>query len=149
MNVVEIYNTNNAAEARCVFQILDDATIKCCVVGGDFASLGLGTSVAPTSILVAEDDAQRARDLLAVRLAELGINQYEPKRPFQFGLAALFTVITLVAIVLGLYPTLGAELTLPVVLGVLTAILMVFAYIHKRCRPLIDEASTAASDADN
>ena len=149
MNVVEIYNANNAAEAHCVFQILDDAKIKCCVVGGDFASLGLGTSVAPTSILVAEDESQRARELIAARLVELGINQYEPKRPFQFGLAALFTVITLVAIVLGLYPTLGPELTLPVVLGVLTAILMVFAYIHKRFRPLSDEPTTAALDVDD
>src|SRR5262245_33853083 len=122
MQVVEIYNANNAAEAHCVFQILDDANIKCCVVGGDTAFPGAGTGLALPRILVAEHDAERARDLLAARLTELGINQSAPRRQFQFRLAALFTVTTLVAVVLGLYTFLGPELTMPIVLGLLTVI---------------------------
>jgi hypothetical protein len=148
MQVVEIYKASEPAEAQSICQILDDAEIKCRVVGGDLTALGVGTGLALTSILVAEDDAHRARELVAARLTDLGINRSRPVRPFQFGLAALFTLITVVAVALGLYPTLGPELTLPLVVGVLTAVLMVLAYIHKRCRTLNDDASTEGPDAD-
>src|SRR5262245_20038096 len=139
MRVTEIYKASNAAEAHCVCQILDEAGIASRAVSGDVAFAGLRAGIDQHPVLVAAADAQRAREHLAARLEELGMNQSQAETPFQYGLSALLIITSLVAITLGLDHALGPELAQLLVLSFLGTILLIFAFVRMRRRRRDDD----------
>lgn len=140
MQVVEIYKAN-AVEARCICQILEDEGIACQLVGEHLEStFGLAAPWNMASILVSENEAHRAREILANRLALRG-NDPQPNEIFQFGLRAMFVNFTLIAIILGLYRPLELawpDFAIPAFYTLLFGNLLAFIYFRKRRRPIDD-----------
>jgi hypothetical protein len=137
MRIVEAYKPSSVAEAHCIRQLLEEAGIACQITGEDLASLyGIGTSWNKASILVSEDDVQRARELIAHQLAQ-SPKDVEPKRTFQYGMRSILINVTLIAIILGFYLPMGPQwpkFAKPAFFYLFLGNVMAYAYMLKRRR---------------
>ena len=141
MQVVEIYKAS-AVEARCVCQILEEEGVECQLVGEHLESaFGFAASWNTASVLVSEEDAQRAREILIERLASPAEDP-RPVQVFQFGLRALFVNLTLIAVILGLYRPLDLawpDFAIYAFYLLLIGNVLALIYIHKRRRHILGD----------
>ena len=113
MRVVQVYKASSSIEAQVVSGILEEAGIKCRIVGEHLAqTLGIPATwdMARISILVSDADQPAARKLIdgwaAVQFQQ---NRAETKRKVQYGMKWLLINFTIVALVFAFYPLLGTN----------------------------------------
>jgi hypothetical protein len=117
--------------------MLEDAGIECQITGEDLASLyGNIASWNKTSILVSENDVQRARELIADQLGQSLSKDEQPKRMFQFGMRSLLINVTLIAVILGFYRAFGpqwSDFATTSFYFLFWGNVFVYAYFRRRC----------------
>jgi len=137
LRIVEAYKAGSSVEAHCIGQLLQEAGIKYQIAGENLASLyGIEPAWAMPSILVAEDDLQRARQLIADQLG-LSLAEPHPTPVFRYGMRALLINLTLIAIIFGLYVPLGSywpNIAYGAFFWALFGNVAAFAYTHKKHR---------------
>jgi Putative prokaryotic signal transducing protein len=107
MRIIEIYKARSSAEAHCLQQILDEAGIDCQIAGDELSSLyGIAVSWNPPTILVSEEDAPRAYQLIEEHVGSPP-DESQPEFKFQFGMRSVLVNLTLISFILGLYIPLG------------------------------------------
>ncbi len=140
LRIVEAYKAGSAVKAHCIGQLLQEAGIKYQIAGENLASLyGIEPAWAMPSILVAEDDLQHARQLIADQLG-LSLAEPPPKPVFRYGMRALLINLTLIAIIFGLYVPLGSHwpnIACATFIWLLLGNVAAFAYTHKKHRQAI------------
>lgn len=141
MRIVEAYEPRTSVEAHCVQQLLEEAGIKSQITGEQLASLyGMAAGWNTPSILVAEEDMQRARQLIADQLGPLSTDP-PPKRVFQYGMRSVLINFTLIAIIFGFYVPLGSYwpgFAYFAFLWLFLGNVMVFAYVRNKRRQIVE-----------
>jgi hypothetical protein len=137
---VPIYKANSV-EAHCVCQLLEESGVECEVVGEHLEStFGLAAPWNVTSVLVSEDDAERAREIIAERLA-LRAHDSPQNAMLQYGLRAMLVNFTFIALILGLYRPFGYAWPAFALLAFQTLAVgnvLAFRYFRKRRRAIGD-----------
>lgn len=109
MRIIEIYKARSSVEAHCLQQLLEEAGIDCQIAGDQLSSMyGMAVGWNMPSILVSEEDAPRAYELIKEKLG-LPSAAPQPELIFQFGMRSVLVNVTLISLILGLYIPLGTH----------------------------------------
>jgi Putative prokaryotic signal transducing protein len=147
MRIVEVYKPSSAVEAHCVRHLLEEAGIPCQIAGDQFSFLyGMAVGWNTSSVLVSEEDFQRARQLIEDRLGLAPVD-LPPKPVFRYGMRTLLINFTLITIIFALYIPLGShwpDFAYSAFLLLFPGNAMVFAYYRNRRCPIAE-----GTDRDN